>query len=61
MVSAYVQFPNDGCRSYLVADLFLILSREVDEVIVFGANKEWDSGLVEASPLSIPLLDAVQR
>ena len=47
-------------RIYLVADLLLIFAWKVDEVIVFGANQEWYRCLVEASPLSVPLLDTVQ-
>lgn len=46
--------------AYLGADLFLILFGKADKMIVLGANQERDSSLVEASPLPIPLLDAVE-
>jgi hypothetical protein len=45
------------CSTYLIGDLFLLLAREVYKMVVLGANKERDGGLVEASPLPIPLLD----
>lgn len=44
----------------MIADFFLVFSWEVDEVIIFCANKERNSSLVEASTLSVPLFDAVQ-
>jgi hypothetical protein len=53
-----------NCRTerstYLIGDLFLLLAREVDEMVVLGADKERNGGLVEASPLPVPLLDGVQ-
>ena len=45
----------------LIRDFFLVFSREVYEVIVFCAYKERNSRLVEASTLSIPLFDRVER
>lgn len=44
----------------LVANLFLIFSGKVDEVVVLGANQEGNSCLVEAATLSVPLLYAVE-
>lgn len=46
--------------TYLCADLFLIFSRKVDEVVVFRADQERYSSLVETTSLSIPFLDTVQ-
>lgn len=46
--------------SGLIADLLLIFSREVNEVIVFRADQERDGRLVEASSLSIPFFDTVE-
>ena len=45
---------------YLIADLLLVFSWEVDKMIVLCANQERDSRLVEASSLSVPFLDTVQ-
>jgi hypothetical protein len=47
-------------RHYLIADFFLILSWEIDKVIVFGADKKRDGSLIKASTLSIPLFDTVE-
>lgn len=47
--------------SSLIRDLLLILSREVHKMIVFSADQEWNRRFIEASPLSIPLLNAIQR
>ena len=44
----------------LHADLFLLFAREIDEVVVLGADKERDGRLVEAPALPIPLLDGVE-
>ena len=57
------QFPSllPLCTAHLVADLFLVLSREIHKVVIFCANQEWYSSLVEASTLSVPLFYAVQR
>ena len=44
----------------LHGDFFLLLSGEIDEVVVFSPHQEWDGGLVEASPLSVPFFDAVE-
>ena len=46
--------------SSLIADLLLIFSGEVHEVVVFRADQERDSCLVETSPLSIPFFDTVE-
>ena len=53
------EYLKDGIP-YLCADLLLILSGEVDEMIIFGANQERNGGFVEASSLPIPLFDAVE-
>lgn len=45
----------------LIRDLLLVLSRKVDEVVVFRTDQDGNRGLVEASSLAIPLLDAVER
>ena len=44
----------------LQRDLLLFLFREIDKVVVLGADQERDGGLVESTPLTIPLLDRVQ-
>lgn len=44
----------------MIRDLLLVFSWKVDEVIIFGADQEWNSGLVETSSLSVPLLDTVE-
>lgn len=46
---------------YLVGDFLLLFPREIDEVIVLGANQNRDRCLVEPPSLAIPLLDAVER
>jgi hypothetical protein len=46
--------------THLSTDLFLIFSREVDEMIVLCANQEGNRSLVEAATLSVPLFDAVE-
>lgn len=45
--------------TYLIRDLFLFLSGEVDKMIVLCADQEWNSRLVEAASLSVPFLDRV--
>ena len=55
------QWTTQVSSTHLIAYLFLILSWKIDEMIVFGANQEGNSSLVEASTLSVPLLDAVER
>jgi hypothetical protein len=47
--------------TYLSADFFLVFSREIDKMVIFGSNQEWYSGLVKAPSLSIPFFDAVER
>jgi hypothetical protein len=47
--------------AHLSADLFLIFSWEIDKMVIFGSDQERDSRLVEASTLSIPFLDTVER
>lgn len=44
----------------LQRDLFLLFPWKVDKVVVLGPYQEWDRGLVEASSLSVPLLDGVE-
>lgn len=44
----------------LNGDLLLVLSRQVDKLIVLGSNQERNSGLVEPSALAVPFLDRVQ-
>jgi len=44
----------------LETDLFLLFSGEVNKVVVFGTDKEWDSGLVESATLPVPLLDRIK-
>ena len=49
------------CKSSgLIGYFLLILSWEIYEMIVLGADKEWNGRFVEASTLSIPLLDRIQ-
>jgi hypothetical protein len=43
----------------LIRDLFLVFSGKVDEMIVLCSHQEWNCRLVEASPLTIPLFDAI--
>ena len=45
---------------YLIRDLFLIFSGEIDKMVVLGANEERNGSLVEASTLPVPLLDRVK-
>ena len=45
----------------LQADLFLVLLRKIHKMIIFRANEKRYSSLVEASALTIPLLDTVKR
>lgn len=45
----------------LDGDLFLIFTGEINKVIIFGANQEWDGGFIEATALTVPLLDRVER
>ena len=47
-------------NTHLCANLFLVFSRKVDEMVVLRADQEWDSGFVEATTLPIPFLDTVQ-
>jgi len=49
-----------GESTSLCADLLLIFSWKVDEVVIFGANQKRYGSLVEAPSLSVPLFDAVQ-
>ena len=50
------------CEAFgLVGDLLLLFVREIDEMIVLGANQEGNRCLVEASALSVPFLDRVER
>lgn len=44
----------------LYRDLLLLFPREVDEVVILCPNEERDGRLVEAAPLSVPLLDTVE-
>ena len=44
----------------LSRDFLLILSREVDEMVVLGTDEEGDRRLVEATALPVPLLDGVE-
>lgn len=44
----------------MIRYLLLLFAREVDKVVVFCADQEWDGSLVEAASLSVPLLDGVQ-
>ena len=46
--------------SGLQADLLLLLAREIDEMVVLGADEEGDGGFVEAPALAVPLFDAVE-
>jgi hypothetical protein len=48
-------------KTNLAGNLLLLVDWEVDKRIVLGADQEGDGRLVEATPLAIPLLDAVQR
>lgn len=48
-------------QSYLVGNFLLLLPRQVHKVIVLCAYEDRNGRLVESSPLTIPLLDAVQR
>ena len=45
---------------YLVRYFFLILTREIDEVVIFSAHQKRDSRLIETSTLTIPLFNRVQ-
>lgn len=47
-------------KLYLIADLFLIFSWEIDKLIVLSADQERNGSLVEASTLSVPLFDAIE-
>lgn len=47
-------------QTYLQRNLLLILAREVDKVVIFGTNQEWDGGFIKTTALAIPLLDGVQ-
>lgn len=44
----------------LERDFFLVLAREVDEMVVLGTNKERNGCFVETPALAIPFLDGVQ-
>lgn len=44
---------------YLVGNLLLFFSWEVDKVVVLCADQKRDGSLVEAASLSVPLLDGV--
>ena len=50
------RFRKSSC---LIADLFLIFAGKFYKMIVFGANQEGNSCLVEAATLSVPFFDAV--
>jgi hypothetical protein len=47
--------------TYLIRNLFLLLAWKIDEVVILCANQERDGGLVEASPLTVPFLNGVER
>lgn len=47
--------------TYLDRDFFLVLPGKVDELIIFGADKERNGCLVEPATLAIPFLDRIQR
>ena len=47
-------------RAYLCRYFFLLLSGEIDEVVVLCAYEERNSRLVETSTLAIPLLDGIE-
>lgn len=54
------RFHGFGESFGLQTDFLLLFAREVDEMVVFGADEERDGGLVEASALSVPFFDAVE-
>jgi hypothetical protein len=56
-----VSFIRERKGTYLIRDLFLFVNRKVDECIVLCADQKWNGRLVKATPLSVPLLDAVER
>ena len=45
---------------YLCGYLFLLLSREIDKVVVLCADQEGYGGLVKAPTLAVPFLDGVE-
>ena len=45
----------------LQTDLLLLLSREVDEMVILGSYQERNGCLVEAASLPVPLFDGVER
>lgn len=49
-----------GESSSLVGYFLLLFAGEIDEVVILGAHEDWNSGLVEASTLPIPFLNAVK-
>lgn len=52
------EFPSFGLDfAYLIGYLFLFSQWEVDEMIILRPNQERYGGLVEASPLPVPLFD----
>jgi hypothetical protein len=47
--------------THLIGNLFLLLDRKIDEMVVFGTNQEGNSRLVETSSLAIPFFDRIKR
>lgn len=47
-------------KTHLVGNFLLVLDWKVDEMIVLCADENGNGRLVEASSLSVPLLDAVE-
>lgn len=47
--------------AYLIGYLLLFLPREIDKVVVLCPHQKGDCRFVETAPLTVPLLDGVQR
>lgn len=59
-ISQLEDLDSRHARGYLIADLFLIFSWEIDKVVIFGADEERDGSLIKSSTLSVPLFDTVE-
>ena len=54
---------RQGCRSdvaHLRRYFFLLLSGEVDEVVIFCTDQQWNGCLVEPSTLAVPFFDGIE-
>ena len=49
-----------GKPACLVRDLFLLLAREVDEMVILCSDQKGNGSFVETSALSVPLLDRIE-